>query len=139
MDNASISESEINNYSSLSDNIMAGMRCHTFAKVIQVYREKTDKRWAHTIDAQPIVKERIRALKDGEEYDKYIELPPILNIPYLRGLGEPNVGDYCVLLHLDRPIYNISTKGGADSPFIESSGNMHELGNCVAICGFLGD
>lgn len=122
-------------YTSLINAINSNLRCHTFAKITAIYNEEqTDeiKRWQYTIDAQPIVDEFILAKENGKEVDKAISLPEIYNIPYISN-SPPQVGDYCILLHLDRAISSI--KNPKEDGHIDSIGRMHELTDCIAICG----
>ena len=122
-------------YTSLINAINSNLRCHTFAKITAIYNEEQTgeiKRWQYTIDAQPIVDEFILAKENGKEVDKAISLPEIYNIPYISN-SSPQVGDYCILLHLDRSISSIKTP--KEDGHIDSIGRMHELTDCIAICG----
>lgn len=122
-------------YTSLINAINSNLRCHTFAKITAIYNEEQTgeiKRWQYTIDAQPIVDEFILAKENGKEVDKSISLPEIYNIPYISN-SPPQVGDYCILLHLDRSISSIKTP--KEDGHIDSIGRMHELTDCIAICG----
>lgn len=88
-----------------------------------------------TVDAQPIVEEAISS-QQGKKI--YKQLPVIKNIPYLL-LGTPKVGQYCVLLHLDRGIAStrFDTKTSTeDIKYIKHSGATHKISDCVAIIGF---
>lgn len=118
-------------------------RCITFAVVTKVNSEstETDNVFYTTINAQPIAAERINTRDNGKQYQI---LPEIYNIPYFLG-NTPRVGDYCVLLHLDRSIagtkieaQTIKTYDGSELtvPIVYNKSKTHDLGDCVAICGF---
>ena len=139
-----IAENTIDAYVQATEMFNNNLRVHTFAVVTAVYPDGMSKdngdpinRYKYTIDAQPVVQEFIIKFDKGENVVDKIKLPVIKNIPYLKGLGTPNVGDYCVLLHLDRDISNIKTSGNPE--FVNSNSEIRQLSNCVAICGFLGE
>ena len=48
---------------------------------------------------------------------------------------KPEVGDYCVLLHLDRSIKSLLS-GDTNDKELKSNGNLHDLNDCVAIGPF---
>lgn len=116
-------------------------RCITFAYVTRVNGTTTENYLANTINAQPLVSEQINTQYNGKQYQN---LPEIYNIPYFLG-NTPRVGDYCILLHLDRSITNatiheqvIKTSDNLELsiPIVHNKSKTHDLGDCVAICGF---
>lgn len=147
-----IEESTIGNLAQVQNNVMTNMRCHTFAKVKAVYKDgineqQTDKngntynkiRAKKTIDVRPLVREprqkyNINNKKVEEIYDKIDDIPLICNIPYITS-WKPEVGDYCVLLHLDRSIKSL-VLGDTNDKELKSNGNLHDLNDCVAIGPF---
>ena len=148
----SIEESPIGNLAQVQNNVMTNMRCHTFAKVTAVYKngkneQQTDnkgitytvKRAKNTIDVRPLVREsrqkyNINNRKIEEIYDDFNKIPLICNIPYITS-WTPKVGDYCVLLHLDRSIKSL-VLGDTNDNELKSNGNLHDLNDCVAIGPF---
>lgn len=148
----SIEESPIGNLAQVQNNVMTNMRCHTFAKVTAVYKngkneQQTDnkgitytvKRAKNTIDVRPIVREsrqkyNINNRKIEEIYNEFNKIPLICNIPYITS-WTPKVGDYCVLLHLDRSIKSL-VLGDTNDKELKSNGNLHDLNDCVAIGPF---
>lgn len=110
------------------------MRCATFALVTRVNTSTTDEYIAHTINALPLVQERINTKYDGKTYKS---LPQIYNIPYVSSTN-PQEGQYCVLIHLDRSIVGSVSVGeyeGQQYPIITSKKGSHRLSDCIAICG----
>lgn len=145
----SIEESPIGNLAQVQNNVMTNMRCHTFAKVIAVYvdgknDQQTDeygntyniKRAKNTIDAEPIVKEYRQKynINNRKVEETYYPISKIYNIPYITS-WTPKVGDYCVLLHLDRSIKSL-VLGDTNDKELKSNGNLHDLNDCVAIGPF---
>lgn len=145
----SIEESPIGNLAQVQNNVMTNMRCHTFAKVIAVYvdgknDQQTDeygntyniKRAKNTIDVEPIVKEYRQKynINNKKVEETYYPISKIYNIPYITS-WTPKVGDYCVLLHLDRSIKSL-VLGDTNDKELKSNGNLHDLNDCVAIGPF---
>lgn len=145
----SIEESPIGNLAQVQNNVMTNMRCHTFAKVIAVYvngknDQQTDeygntyniKRAKNTIDVEPIVKEYRQKynINNKKVEETYYPISKIYNIPYITS-WKPKVGDYCVLLHLDRSIKSL-VLGDTNDKELKSNGNLHDLNDCVAIGPF---
>ena len=145
----SIEESPIGNLAQVQNNVMTNMRCHTFAKVIAVYidgknKQQTDeygntytiKRAKNTIDVEPIVQESRQKynINNKKVEETYYYISKICNIPYITS-WKPKVGDYCVLLHLDRSIKSL-VLGNTDDKELKSNGNLHDLNDCVAIGPF---
>lgn len=145
----SIEESPIGNLAQVQNNVMTNMRCHTFAKVIAVYVDgkndkQTDeygntyniKRAKNTIDVEPIVKEYRQKynINNKKVEETYYPISKIYNIPYITS-WTPEVGDYCVLLHLDRSIKSL-VLGDTNDKELKSNGNLHDLNDCVAIGPF---
>lgn len=145
----SIEESPIGNLAQVQNNVMTNMRCHTFAKVIAVYvdgknEQQTDeygntyniKRAKNTIDVEPIVQESRQKynINNKKVEETYYHISKICNIPYITS-WKPEVGDYCVLLHLDRSIKSLVLGITTDSE-LKSNQNLHDLNDCVAIGPF---
>lgn len=145
----SIEESPIGNLAQVQNNVMTNMRCHTFAKVTAVYKDgkneqHTDnngntyniKRAKNTIDVEPIVKEYRQKynINNKKVEETYYPISKIYNIPYITS-WTPKVGDYCVLLHLDRSIKSL-VLGDTNDNELKSNGNLHDLNDCVAIGPF---
>lgn len=145
----SIEESPIGNLAQVQNNVMTNMRCHTFAKVTAVYtngknEQHTDnngntyniKRAKNTIDVQPIVQESRQKynINNKKVEETYYNISTICNIPYIKSWA-PKVGDYCVLLHLDRSIKSL-VLGNTNDKELKSNGNLHDLNDCVAIGPF---
>ena len=145
----SIEESHIGNLAQVQNNVMTNMRCHTFAKVEAVYEEgkneqQTDeygntytiKRAKNTIDVEPIVQESRQKynINNKKVEETYYPISKICNIPYITS-WKPKVGDYCVLLHLDRSIKSL-VLGNTNDNQLKSNGNLHDLNDCVAIGPF---
>lgn len=145
----SIEESPIGNLAQVQNNVMTNMRCHTFAKVIAVYvdgknEQQTDeygntytiKRAKNTIDVEPIVQESRQKynINNKKVEETYYYISKICNIPYITS-WKPEVGDYCVLLHLDRSIKSLLL-GNTNDKKLKSNGNLHDLNDCVAIGPF---
>lgn len=145
----SIEESPIGNLAQVQNNVMTNMRCHTFAKVTAVYKDgenkqQTDnkgitytvKRAKNTIDVEPIVKEYRQKynINNKKVEETYYPISKIYNIPYITS-WTPKVGDYCVLLHLDRSIKSL-VLGDTNDKELKSNGNLHDLNDCVAIGPF---
>lgn len=145
----SIEESPIGNLAQVQNNVMTNMRCHTFAKVIAVYvdgknEQQTDeygntyniKRAKNTIDVEPIVQESRQKynINNKKVEETYYKISKICNIPYITS-WKPEVGDYCVLLHLDRSIKSL-VLGDTNDKELKSNGNLHDLNDCVAIGPF---
>ena len=145
----SIEESPIGNLAQVQNNVMTNMRCHTFAKVTAVYKngkneQQTDnkgitytvKRAKNTIDVEPIVKEYRQKynINNKKVEETYYPISKIYNIPYITS-WTPKVGDYCVLLHLDRSIKSL-VLGDTNDKELKSNGNLHDLNDCVAIGPF---
>lgn len=145
----SIEESPIGNLAQVQNNVMTNMRCHTFAKVIAVYvdgknEQQTDeygntytiKRAKNTIDVEPIVQEYRQKynINNKKVEETYYPISKIYNIPYITS-WKPEVGDYCVLLHLDRSIKSL-VLGDTNDKELKSNGNLHDLNDCVAIGPF---
>lgn len=145
----SIEESPIGNLAQVQNNVMTNMRCHTFVKVIAVYvdgknDQQTDeygntyniKRAKNTIDVEPIVKEYRQKynINNKKVEETYYPISKIYNIPYITS-WTPKVGDYCVLLHLDRSIKSL-VLGDTNDKELKSNGNLHDLNDCVAIGPF---
>lgn len=145
----SIEESPIGNLAQVQNNVMTNMRCHTFAKVTAVYKDgkndqQTDeygntyniKRAKNTIDVEPIVKEYRQKynINNKKVEETYYPISKIYNIPYIIS-WTPKVGDYCVLLHLDRSIKSL-VLGDTNDKELKSNGNLHDLNDCVAIGPF---
>lgn len=145
----SIEESPIGNLAQVQNNVMTNMRCHTFAKVTAVYvdgknDQQTDeygntytiKRAKNTIDVEPIVKEYRQKynINNKKVEETYYPISKICNIPYITS-WKPEVGDYCVLLHLDRSIKSL-VLGDTNDKELKSNGNLHDLNDCVAIGPF---
>lgn len=145
----SIEESPIGNLAQVQNNVMTNMRCHTFAKVIAVYvdgknEQQTDeygntytiKRAKNTIDVEPIVQESRQKynINNKKVEETYYPISKIYNIPYITS-WTPKVGDYCVLLHLDRSIKSL-VLGDTNDKELKSNGNLHDLNDCVAIGPF---
>lgn len=145
----SIEESPIGNLAQVQNNVMTNMRCHTFAKVIAVYvdgknEQQTDKygntynikRAKNTIDVEPIVQESRQKynINNKKVEETYYKISKICNIPYITS-WKPEVGDYCVLLHLDRSIKSLVLGITTDSE-LKSNQNLHDLNDCVAIGPF---
>lgn len=145
----SIEESPIGNLAQVQNNVMTNMRCHTFAKVIAVYvdgknEQQTDeygntyniKRAKNTIDVEPIVQESRQKynINNKKVEETYYPISKICNIPYITS-WKPEVGDYCVLLHLDRSIKSL-VLGDTNDKELKSNGNLHDLNDCVAIGPF---
>ena len=145
----SIEESPIGNLAQVQNNVMTNMRCHTFAKVIAVYvdgknKQQTDeygntytiKRAKNTIDVEPIVQESRQKynINNKKVEETYYNISKICNIPYITS-WKPKVGDYCVLLHLDRSIKSLLL-GNTNDNQLKSNGNLHDLNDCVAIGPF---
>ena len=145
----SIEESPIGNLAQVQNNVMTNMRCHTFAKVTAVYvdgknDQQTDeygntytiKRAKNTIDVEPIVKEYRQKynINNKKVEETYYNISKICNIPYITS-WTPKVGDYCVLLHLDRSIKSL-VLGDTNDKELKSNGNLHDLNDCVAIGPF---
>lgn len=145
----SIEESPIGNLAQVQNNVMTNMRCHTFAKVIAVYvdgknEQQTDeygntyniKRAKNTIDVEPIIQESRQKynINNKKVEETYYPISKICNIPYITS-WKPKVGDYCVLLHLDRSIKSL-VLGNTNDNQLKSNGNLHDLNDCVAIGPF---
>lgn len=145
----SIEESPIGNLAQVQNNVMTNMRCHTFAKVTAVYvdgknEQQTDeygntyniKRAKNTIDVEPIVQESRQKynINNKKVEETYYPISKICNIPYITS-WKPEVGDYCVLLHLDRSIKSL-VLGDTNDKELKSNGNLHDLNDCVAIGPF---
>lgn len=145
----SIEESPIGNLAQVQNNVMTNMRCHTFAKVIAVYvdgknEQQTDKygntynikRAKNTIDVEPIVQESRQKynINNKKVEETYYKISKICDIPYITS-WKPEVGDYCVLLHLDRSIKSLVLGITTDSE-LKSNQNLHDLNDCVAIGPF---
>ena len=145
----SIEESPIGNLAQVQNNVMTNMRCHTFAKVTAVYKngkneQQTDnkgitytvKRAKNTIDVEPIVQESRQKynINNKKVEETYYYISKIYNIPYITN-WTPKVGDYCVLLHLDRSIKSL-VLGDTNDKELKSNGNLHDLNDCVAIGPF---
>lgn len=145
----SIEESPIGNLAQVQNNVMTNMRCHTFAKVTAVYvdgknEQQTDeygntyniKRAKNTIDVEPIVQESRQKynINNKKVEETYYPISKIYNIPYITS-WKPEVGDYCVLLHLDRSIKSLLL-GNTNDKQLKSNGNLHDLNDCVAIGPF---
>ena len=111
------------------------LRCATFAVVTSVNTSTSGESIANTINALPLVEELINTKYEGKKYEP---LPEIYNIPYV-SITEPQVGQYCVLIHLDRSITGgtIDTVeiDGNQYPLIKTKKNSHRLSDCIAICG----
>ena len=110
------------------------MRCATFAVVTRVNSTTTDEYISNTINALPLVQERINTKYDGKSYQS---LPQIYNIPYVSST-DPQEGQYCVLIHLDRSIMGDVSVGEYEEiqyPIITSKKSSHRLSDCIAICG----
>ena len=110
-------------------------RSATFAVVTRVNTSTEGESIANTINALPLVEERINTKNDGK---KYTQLPEIYNIPYVTSTG-PQVGQYCVLIHLDRSIMggkiDLVEIEGQQYPLIKTRKGSHRLSDCIAICG----
>lgn len=144
-----IEESTIGNLAQVQNNVMTNMRCHTFAKVKAVYKDgineqQTDeygntyniKRAKNTIDVEPIVQESRQKynINNKKVEETYYHISKICNIPYITS-WKPEVGDYCVILHLDRSIKSLVLGITTDSQ-LKSNQNLHDLNDCVAIGPF---
>ena len=100
-------------------------RVATVCKITKV--DETNKR----LNAKPIIKEKY-ITKTGKT--EYVELPELLNIPYLSILGVPTVNEYCVVIHLDRSLNGVDlTK---EPTTVESIGNIHNISDGIALFGF---
>lgn len=111
------------------------LRTATFAAITRVNGDTTGEYIAHTVNALPLVEERINTKYGGK---KYTQLPELYNIPYVSSTN-PQVGQYCVLIHLDRSIMggnvDIIEKDGQTYPLIKTKKGSHRLADCIAICG----
>jgi len=115
------------------DNRLGTYNFVSFAKVITVNQNLT-------INVQPLGSQRVTTLLGTHTYKPY---PLIQNVPYLM-LNYPRIGDYCVLLHLDKQIdggaknivSGILDAVGTPIRYIKGTTKPHALDNCVAICGF---
>ena len=121
------SESEYANINEVSNRTEQRIKVATFCVVTKV---DTDKK---TLNAQPVVLERIPT-PDGSE--QYMKLPEILNVPYHLS-DSPEIGDFCVLIHLDRGISGYTKEQILAGEVKDNGNNKHSLSNCVAICGFI--
>jgi len=115
---------------------LTNLRTSTFC-----YVTKVDKQ-SGTLNCKPVVKESINS-SNGIQF---IQLPELINVPYTP--INPEVGDYCVCVHLDRSIGEIlqkrkkliKLKKPANNSeqllkSINSSGRKHALNDCIAITG----
>lgn len=91
------------------------------------------------INAKPLVAESINQ-PDGE---KFISLPMLKNIPFVKTGHVPSVGDFCICFVLDRPISgikkedyeNVDFTDEKNIPIINSNGRVRDLNSCVALVG----
>jgi hypothetical protein len=91
----------------------------------------------HTVSVQPLSREFINT-KDAKK--KAVQLPIITNVPYMLVL-KPNIGDFCILLHLDCSINTKKTflqkLGNFLIPWLKASQKKkHNLSDCIALIGF---
>lgn len=100
-------------------------RVATVCKITKV--DETNKR----LNAKPIIKEKY-ITKTGEI--EYVDLPELLNIPYLSILGVPIVNEYCVIIHLDRSLNGVDLM--KEPTTVESIGNIHNISDGIALFGF---
>lgn len=100
-------------------------RVATVCKITKV--DETNKR----LNAKPIIKEKY-ITKTGET--EYVDLPELLNIPYLSILGVPIVNEYCVIIHLDRSLNGVDLS--KEPTTVESIGNIHNISDGIALFGF---
>lgn len=126
MNKTYIGESELSNLTQLKSSIYSDLRVATFCIVTKV--DTTKK----MLNCKSVVKESINT-KNGSEY---VEVPEFLNVPYLIG-STPQVGDYCVCIHLDRSIKQFIANGLNNNSEVNSDNNRHNIGDCVALVGFL--
>lgn len=120
----------------LVDQKQNSLRSTTFAVVTRVNSDSNGNYIAHTINALPLVQERINTQYNGKQYQP---LPELYNIPYV-STPSPQVGQYCILIHLDRSITGgkvvmVEREDGTQYPQIKTTKSAHRLADCVAICG----
>lgn len=120
------SESTFSSVNAVEGKTSTNIKVATFCVITKVNDNKT-------LNAQPVVLERI-STPDGSE--QYAKLPEILNVPYKLS-DSPKVGDLCVCIHLDRGIAGFNKEQLLKGAAKDSGNNKHSLTNCVAICGFL--
>lgn len=121
-------DSAYGNINKVEENTFTNIRNATFCAVTAVNKN------AHTINAKPVISERLS--KDDNSFD-YVALPELIDVPYCTNLKEdPSVGDFCICIHLDRGIRGFR-KVDLDDGLGENTGlNKHQLNDCVAIVGF---
>lgn len=119
-------ENEYGSINQVKERTMNQLKVATFCVITKVNDNKT-------LNAQPVVLERIQT-PDGSE--QYMKLPEILNVPYHLS-DNPKTGDFCVLIHLDRGIGNYTKEQILNNEVKDNGVNKHSLSNCVAICGFI--
>ena len=106
-------------FSTFKAEIMRDLRVATFARVTAVSE--------NTLNAQPIVKEKISTKKGYE----YMALPELVDIPYLSS-QYPKIGDYVVCLHFDRSIDNLDIFNDREN-LVESGENRHNINDSIAL------
>lgn len=121
------SESMYQNINMVEGRTKTNLRVATFCIVTAVDKVKK------TINAKPMIQERIEKSKD--EYD-YVYPPELMDVPYCTGMDDPKEGDFCICIHLDRSI-----RGYNEDDLINNRGKSnglkkHTLSDCVAIVGF---
>ena len=119
-------ESHYGAINQVKERTMTQMKVATFCVITRVNDNKT-------LNAQPVVLERI-STQDGSE--QYMKLPEILNVPYHLS-DNPKQGDFCVLIHLDRGVSGYTKEQILNGVVKDNGINKHSLSNCVAICGFI--
>lgn len=129
LDKTRIVESNEVNMHYIGQTTMNELRCATFAKVTNVNTTRK------VLNCQPLVREKIRA--NNDKGFTYVELPEFINIPYFTGGVAPQVGDFCVCIHLDRSISPLLGVSVADVTSVDCNENRHNISDCVAIVGFL--
>ena len=120
------SESTYTSVKSVESSTFRNLKVATFCVITKVNDNKT-------LNAQPLVLEKV-STQDGSE--QYAKLPEILNVPY-KISDNPKEGDFCVCLHLDRGIAGYNKEQLLKGAAKDSGKDKHSLTNCVAICGFL--
>lgn len=122
------SESNYANIISTEKRTMTDLKVATFCVVAEVDEDKK------TITARPVVGEKIELAENT--YD-YAFLPDLVNVPYCTNMKkEPEVGDFCICIHLDRGISGYSAEDILGGKVKDDGIYKHSLSNCVAIVGF---
>lgn len=125
--NVLTSENTFENLKVIEENTSTNLRVATFCVVTNV--NKANK----TINAQPLIKEKVSV--DDNNFE-YVALPELVNVPYCTNMkNEPEIGEFCVCIHLDRSI-NGFTSEELMKGFGKNNENKHNISDCVAITGF---